>query len=551
MSDLRLKIKDCVPGVLLSLAFAFLLILYAPVSIYMLNMDEFAYDFRDLFSMLWKPFVIFFIVGSAVFFMLRLIGRKSFFLALGVGFVAFICTYMQGTFLSGNLPALNGDPIVWGRYDYLRYISIALWVVAGILCVFSFRKLGCGKTSAIIKYASAFIFFMLLVSLALTGFSGGFRRKSNFVPTYDGILDLSSNENLVVLVLDQVDGKAYRRVAEKHDNYSDVFEDFTYYKNTMCTYPYTSRSIPFILTGKWYENEQSFSSYRNEAYSESPLLNELESRQYNIGLYESELQLNGENMIRFSNCVSTENTGFMYPLGFYKVQLKLVGYRYFPYDFKKLCELTPAKIDNSTLKYIDGADQFYSSNEPFYNMIVQSGINVTNDTGCFRFIHVAGAHTPFVFGDGMQYVPDPTYETSIEASISIARELINAIKEAGVYDNTAIIIMSDHGFNESEAVDSENPEGRQNPILFIKGIDEHHAYTESDAAVSYDDLQNIYSLLIQGHTGEDLLSGIDISNHPRRYLEYSLYDFNLYEKYQYGDAWDETTLKPTGTVYYE
>ena len=65
--------------------------------------------------------------------------------------------------------------------------------------------------------------------------------------------------------------------------------------------------------------------------------------------------------------------------------------------------------------------------------------------------------------------------------MTVTMAYLNKLREAGVYDNSVIIILSDHGYNiEGEAVKvaqkNENETGRQHPILFVKGLNEVMIY---------------------------------------------------------------------------
>ena len=109
-----------------------------------------------------------------------------------------------------------------------------------------------------------------------------------------------------------------------------------------------------------------------------------------------------------------------------------------------------------------------------------------------------------------------------------------------MYDNSVVIILADHGFNYDYHT------GRQNPILYIKGTNEHHEMRESDIPVSYCDLSDAYIELIKGKSSEEIFKNIDY-NRKRRYLLYQyLAEDHMVEYEQNGKAWDEDTLEPTG-----
>ena len=113
--------------------------------------------------------------------------------------------------------------------------------------------------------------------------------------------------------------------------------------------------------------------------------------------------------------------------------------------------------------------------------------------------------------------------------------------ENDVYDNSSIVIMADHGYNGDDKI-----EGRQNPILYIKGINEHHKMNISDKPISYEDLTNAYLDLLDGKKRTELFKDIP-NKRMRRYLLYAYTKENHMVEYeQTGKAWDLETLKKTG-----
>ena len=100
-------------------------------------------------------------------------------------------------------------------------------------------------------------------------------------------------------------------------------------------YSCTKRSIPFILGGDWYENQGSFTEYMNDVYSGSPLFTALKERGYLIDLYEDELYTQDENALSdFDNIIIAKYHVNSW-IRLAKQELKLVGFRYAPFDLKR------------------------------------------------------------------------------------------------------------------------------------------------------------------------------------------------------------------------
>ena len=139
------------------------------------------------------------------------------------------------------------------------------------------------------------------------------------------------------------------------------------------------------------------------------------------------------------------------------------------------------------------------------------------------------------------------YEDSLETAITDCFELmtkyISALKNAGVYDNTVLIIMGDHGYFPSETY-------KMNPALFIKGFDESHDFVVSDAPVSYADFPESFLRLLNGATGTEVFDAREGEIRERRFLNpYVVDDRHIVEMIHTGHASDVTAFIETGTVY--
>lgn len=163
----------------------------------------------------------------------------------------------------------------------------------------------------------------------------------------------------------------------------------------------------------------------------------------------------------------------------------------------------PAEF-NSLEKTDDISDYelFSSDNQVFYTYLKKTPVTLTDDK-CFRFIHLVGAHSPWHQDAQMNEIENGTYEQSIEASMTIVATYLQKLKDSGVYDNTAIMILSDHGYNIE---DDDSSEKRQHPILFVKGVGEHYDELQiSSAPISQSDYLEAYTRLLDGKQGDPSL----------------------------------------------
>ena len=134
-------------------------------------------------------------------------------------------------------------------------------------------------------------------------------------------------------------------------------------------------------------------------------------------------------------------------------------------------------------------------------------------------------------------------------AMTIVRDYLDKLKEAGVYDNTAIILLADHGYGYEREIPIV---GRGNPVLAVKGRGEQHpAMARSEAPISYEDLQEAYQRLLQGKASGEVFDAKEGQNRPRRILLYPyMKEHVMAEFMQTGHAFDIETMIPTGREFH-
>ena len=519
----------------------FMLLIYAPLELLFGNQLEFNYNMYELLAYMIPVLLAFFIILAALLLWLKKKVQKVYFAALPVILGVLLASYLQGSFFSGNLPPLDGRTIQWEDYASQRWISIALYGVIIIAFIVLWKKLEKSKSEKLAAVLSFVLVLIMGLSLLLSCvMSGGYHRNKVIVHSDSGLLDMADKQpNLVIFLMDAVDGESFQEVMQYHPEYESVFEDFTFFSNVTSGYPYTSRSIPFILSGYWYENDESYESYCRKSFEESPLFQGLNRKGYRMGMYDPEFSFITSLDGKFENI--SGKSSLVYPFRFIQMQLKMAGYRYFPYDLKKMCYMTPEEIYLASVKS-NGEDQYYSmDNMEFLERLKEKQV-VYSDAPCFRYIYIRGAHEPFIYEAQSEYIKDSSYESSIELCATIADTYLQKLKEADVYDNTAIIILADHGYADDNA-----SFGRQNPFLLVKGIGEKHAFTISDISVSHEELQGVYSNLLEGMKADEAVTEF---SGERRYMFFEYGEENHMVEYRIvGHADNEAEMIATGRVF--
>lgn len=540
------KIHDISSGIWLSIVACFMFFLYAPIELLLTNQDEFWFDLYILLPPMLTVFMIMLICSVSLFLLVSMFGTSKYRLLLLLYFIAFICSYIQGNWLAKGLPALDGSQIDWSLYTAERIKSIILWVcvIAVVTVIFiKIKENYFNKLVTTISICMLLMFFVTLFTLALE--NDGFTKKPTLGVTSKNLFEMSEDTNFIIFVLDATDAMLMENLLDSNDAYRDIFDDFTFYDNMVGAYPFTKHSVPFILTGQWFENETAFDEYEAAAYASSPFLATMEETGYQMSLYTSEILLKDYGKERFDNILPGKR-GVTDSWAFARWQMLMTFFKYAPYDIKRLAFINPNAF--RTLKISpEEAPLFTTSNKTFYENVLEEEISYT-DRKCFKFIHIDGAHVPYLYDENVNEIEDATYDSSLRACLTITRAYLDKLKDCNVYDNSVIIIMADHGYND-DLLDSDVVM-RQNPIFFVKGVNEHHDLSVSHAPVSFVDLQEAYQRLLSGQKSSELFDWKEGDTRNRRFLIYEYKkDDPMFELIQPGNARDTDLMYQTGNVY--
>ncbi len=534
-------------GLIVFSANMFLLCVYAPLDLYFNNKSEFWFDIYTLLPTILVITLIGLLIGGITLLMFFMLHERLYQMGVLVLFIALISTYIQGNFLVSNLPPLDGSSIDWSAYSGERVKSVVLWVLVTLAVVVLLYYIHAVKMYRVMEYVSGGLTGMLLITLCIEGImTNGLQNKLEADVTVKNQFEVSESENFFILVLDAVDAEAFSRVFENHQEYKENFSDFTFYPDTLGAYSFTSRSIPFILSGEWFENQILFEKYHEDVYKNSNFLLELEQKGYKLGMYETSIPITDKSIYRFDNVIEGNYKITSY-LDFAKSIMMLTGFKYAPFDIKCFCVLYPSEFDSLRNRDEELSGQrFWGDNLQFYKNIQSQPITYVNQKS-FKFIHIEGAHVPYRYDKDVNIILEGgTYEQNIEASMTIVAAYLEKLKEADSYDNSVIIIMSDHGYDE----EGTEEYGRQNPLLMIKGRNEHHDMQISQAPISYDDLQSAYMRLLDGAKGDEVFDWKEGDKRDRRFLFYWYLDEDHMTEYiQTGEASDLTTMVPTGVEF--
>ena len=542
--------KELLPGVLIVFAITYMLCYYAPLEMYMNNKLEFWFDYSVLQPELVAMAVSFLKIGLLFVVACYVIHKKLYKIVLGGGVSSLVILYVQGNYLASKLPGMDGSEIDWTQYFPQMEESIILCLIVIIGFAVLYRALKYVKFTYIVDFTCVLITAMLVVSLSdITNKQNGKETKSGeYSVTKLNEFEYSSDKNFIIFVVDAFDSETFANIVTENPDYQYIFSDFNYYPDTVGAYPYTSRAIPFMFSGIWYENDGDYREFESNAVAQSPLLSRLQNEGYRLDVYEDEF-LWDTDYSRYSNLIEATSV-LKNKYDFRMKELNLTLYKYAPYFLKSHFTVNLDEFkDTRELENVN-ADLFHMSDSDFYNDLNNVEITAV-DNKVFKFIHIEGAHIPFNYDENMNPIEWGTYEQKAKATLTILNTYLQKLKDAGVYDNSTIMIMGDHGYDPDTDDEYATIECRNNPLLMVKGeYEQYDSMQWNGSPVSYDDLQGAYQNLLNGNSGISAFDGLTDDNAARRFLLYRWSNENIMtEYYQTGYATDMETMIPSGNVY--
>ena len=398
-----------------------------------------------------------------------------------------------------------------GTFDLLikQKININLFVINTvkilILIYFSFKI---KKIPNFLSFLKIFIFiytFIILSNIMIN------QNKYSF-KNFNEIFDFSKKENLVVLSFDGVSNDRFLNALLNSEE-KKYFKDFTFYQNVHSNANGTWISTNLEIFGHlpFSEKISSQNKHLSQMYTHSQKFKI--DKKIKLDVYGSyNRNFRGEiNRYNYSILETSKLKSFYYY--FKEVTIPSLNRYLSPY-FSKIKSYF---FSTNLLSKIQKQNELYSLNNETHNDFVKliDNIKVNNQTEykSVKFFHFEFSHSPIEFDKNCNNrIHDKKWELiqlklkDIEISkciIMMNKNFIKNLKEKNLYENSTIIIKSDHGRRKDYYSNPPNnitinnnryfSYGRYRPILLIKNKNQ----TRNELKISNDqiflsDLNQLY-----------------------------------------------------------
>lgn len=468
---------------------------FLPTDIYVANANDIEIPIKPLAACLGIVTLAVFAVTLAVCILTRGKANRIFRAAL---FGVSIAFYIQGNFLAVNMGEFNGE-----RYAlsfWRSAFSVAVWLAVLAAAFVLLWKLPEEFDGLVGRIAAA----LLVVQIAALGISA-----YNNIPKYSfeelnyifngehisycSVKDFdlySKNKNVIILIADEYDSYLFDGAIKEAPETVSEFDGFTYYTNAVGKYGLTDQSIAYITSGGTIGR-----GYNDLTFFETAAEN------YKTNFY-SLTQIPPASVTRnYCDNVGTVKLSLREAMGYAKGVFRISFFRCMPEPLKQLFWFDGRNIGSDIEAILEkkveaelSAELYDFENLEFYNNLPRE-LTVT-DEDVFKFIYFFGVHAPrsvtkdLEIGGGSGISPE---EEAIAVN-KIVNEYLKILKENGVYDNSEIIIMADHGLTCHL--------NKMYPLLMYKPANQAETgITVSKAPISYEEMFPTLKMLVGAKPG--------------------------------------------------
>lgn len=454
------------------------LFLFLPALLFMASRRFWNYDFDSLLAVLLPLFVIAYVLLSLPIIWIKRDWYKHYAaLVTGLAFAIWSCV-----FFLGSKGADDGKTFLLVTGAMYFYVNLFIVVFVGII----FGWLGFHKpkiTNSILMLAS--IAFSVLVS----GITFVEHKKPflDYSQSQKELTSFSKQKNVLVILLDAFQSDFFQDILRNNPNWAKEFSGFTNYINAASTAPGTLLSLPTIHSGRVYKPEEELFEFYKTNIREQSFVKNLQEAGYSAMILNPYLGYSPAKVARVN-----QNYLVCPRLGVLCEAQQLLSYSLFnsvPHLFKKYI-------------YSEGnwlLSQFFPSSKIVSNHILAAlaaNINSDSSVPTVKFLHLYGSHPPAVLDQSCQATTGLTWDRT--AAINQAQcamgnviKVLQALKQANIYDQTAVFIIADHGAGLPIDAHESNLGASANPLFLFKSFNQVTELNYSKDPISLMDVKKM------------------------------------------------------------
>lgn len=417
--------------------------LFGTFNLYAGNADEFDAGFRDILPRYLPAMAIAWLALAGIGMLLRGSIRQRYACAL-LGFGVLI--WAQGTFFAGDYGVLDGRGLNWQAFAFPAWLDIALW--AGILVGF---VIGYRRIRNIALPASVALITLQFIAGLHAGLTSEQRVWSASGLTDsgppEGIFHYSRTNNVVHLILDNFQTDIFEEIVEE-EGLEEAFDGFVLFRENASVAPYTTMAIPSIFSGQVYDGTEHPGAFFQRG-TEEGFYSVLHEHGYKVNLstlrslansrYDHHYRIPAIHGANASELIHSEATRLADITLFRHVPHLARNWIYNDNNWR----LRPVMANPEILPKSFSHKRFFRD--------YTGRLDPVNDEPAYHFLHLWPPHPPYVTTAQGNYagkvLPNTreNYKNEARDILRYVVEFLEALKARNIYDDTLIVLHSDHG----------------------------------------------------------------------------------------------------------
>jgi hypothetical protein len=446
-----------IPGVPAAAFLAGFLFLFQPAQVYRGNGRYFFYGFPQL-SLVLIPL---FLAAFALLAVLAGIGRPRWRQVVAATLTGLgVASWASATFFTKSVGQLDGRNLL-----ELAGGSGVRWHTAGYVGLFLIGAAAAYRVPALVR---RFLSAMFLVLAAFTLWLAASDPKPwRAFPALERLATFSAERNVLVILLDGFQSDFFVEVAEKEPRVAPALEGFTFLPNATGSALTTYLSLPTIHSGVALLDGRGLRSAYQTQVVQGSFVAKLAQAGYDAmvvnALFDAcplgALCDHADQLTRGQAVPVIELSLFLVNLSVFRAAPDAVR----PTLYRHGTWWTPWQLHTKFARTSNGVLDLIARD-------AKSGAAAPT----VRFLHLLSSHPPATFDAACVPVSEPpwTRETAIaqdRCAMLKVLAVLDSLRARGLYDQTAIIILADHGAGLPRDVDSAFPFGAgAGPLLLVK-----------------------------------------------------------------------------------
>lgn len=425
-----------------------LIFLFGPFNIYKGNISEFSISLTSVLGFYLVPALVLLLVLSGIGLILPTNLHRRY---VAVIFVIAILIWLQGNILVWKYGLLDGQGFDWTKGLWRGWIDSSLWLVLLFLGVVLYVRI-----YNVVMWGSIALISLQAVLVVFGSFQNTeiWEEKESVKLTSrpQEIFEFSSDQNVIQIILDGFQSDIFQEIIDEDpEHYFSVLEGFTFFRDTLGSFPTTYMSIPAILSGQVYRNDIPMPKFVNSVFDGKTIPNVLYNNGYEVDfILISGLYAKGQYSNKYIIPVPYDVTKKQYELSKSALMLDLILFRITPHFLKKYVYIDELGLTQRLSKQKDHIRLRHFAHKAFMQDLINN-ISVTRKKRVYKFLHLVTTHSPFVVNEDCEYAEKRLLHTRenvrIQAKCSLDHfiEFLEELKSNGIYRSSFIIVNADTG----------------------------------------------------------------------------------------------------------